>query len=140
MWKTRKTICILLVCLFVFLLPVITSAEEVYTITESELTQLELNNKTLKERQKTQSAELQTLKKQLSESKKQMEVSLQSLNKMSESLNKLEREVRIKKWGVGLGKGNNGYAGIVEYRINHVFVAWLFADSKSRAGGLMVNF
>ena len=138
--KLRKSIICILLVLCLLSLPAITSAEEVYTITGSELTQLEQNNKTLQSQHKTQSAELQTLKKQLSESKRQLEVSLQSLNKMSESLNKLEKEARIKKWGLGIGKGNNGYAGIVEYRINNTTGAWIFADSKSRAGGLMVYF
>ena len=111
MWKSqRKWLFLLLACSFWLLAGSTSQAEEMYQISESELTrleanlnQLEKNNETKQQlltEQKTQLTEanqqLETVQKELTASKNLNEATQKSLLRANQSLTELEQEAKRK--------------------------------------------
>lgn len=110
----RKSLYTLLLALSLSLLGSTVQAETMYQISESELTQLEINLNQLKKNNETKqkllteqkkqltiaNQQLETVKEQLIESKSLNEATLKSLAKANQSLNEfeadVERKIRIK--------------------------------------------
>ena len=110
MWTTKRLCICLLACSLWLAAGSGTQAEEMYQISESELTQLETNlnqlaknNETKQQlltEQKTQLTEanqqLETVKKELTASKNLNAVTQRSLEKANQSLTEYEKEARHK--------------------------------------------
>ena len=110
MWTTKRLCICLLACSLWLAAGSTSQAEEMYQISESELTQLEVNLNQLEKNnetkqqllteQKTQLAEasqqLETVKKELIASKSLNEATRKSLEKANQSLQKLEDEAKRK--------------------------------------------
>ena len=110
MWTTKRLCICLLACSLWLAAGSGTQAEEMYQISESELTQLETNlnqlaknNETKQQlltEQKTQLSEanqqLETVKKELIASKSLNEATQRSLERANQSLTELEKEARHK--------------------------------------------
>ena len=104
MCKVTKRLLWLALCLLLWLAAGTSSqAETMYTISESELTQLETNLQTLKSHNETkqqllteQKQQLETANKQLAELKSLNDRTQKSLEKANQSLAELEKEARHK--------------------------------------------
>lgn len=117
MWNTKRLCICLLACSLWLAAGSTSQAEEMYQISETELTQLETNLETLKahnqERQKVlteqatllnqqketikkQASELSSLKKEIVISKTANEATQKSLERANQSLQQLEQEVKRK--------------------------------------------
>ena len=110
MWTTKRLCICLLACSLWLAAGSGTQAEEMYQISESELTRLEANlnqlakNNEIKQQllteQKTQLTEanqqLETVKKELTASKNLNAVTQRSLEKVNQSLTEYEKEARHK--------------------------------------------
>ena len=110
MWTTKRLCICLLACSLWLAAGSTSQAEEMYQISESELTtleqnlnQLEKNNETKQQlltEQKTQlteaSQQLETVKKELTASKSLNEATRKSLESANQSLTELEKEARRK--------------------------------------------
>lgn len=104
MWKSqRKWLFLPLACSFWLLAGSISQAEEMYQISESELTQLETNldeltksNATKQDLLTEQKAQLETARKELTESKKLNAETQKSLESANQSLQQLEDEAKGK--------------------------------------------
>lgn len=106
----RKSLYTLLLALSLSLFGPTVQAETMYQISESELTQLEINLKQLKKNNETKqkllteqkkqltiaNQRLETVKEQLIESKSLNEATLKSLAKANQSLNEFEKEANHK--------------------------------------------
>lgn len=106
----RKSLYTLLLALSLSLFGSTVQAETMYQISESELTQLEINLKQLKKNNETKqkllteqkkqltiaNQQLETVKEQLIESKSLNEATLKSLEKANQSLNEFEKEANHK--------------------------------------------
>lgn len=106
----RKSLYTLLLALSLSLFGSTVQAETMYQISESELTQLEINLKQLKKNNETKqkllteqkkqltiaNQRLETVKEQLIESKSLNEATLKSLAKANQSLNEFEKEANHK--------------------------------------------
>lgn len=104
MWKSqRKWLFLPLACSFWLLAGSISQAEEMHLISESELTQLEMNldqlaksNETKQQLLTEQKAQLETVQKELIVSKNMNAATQKSLEKANQSLNQLEDEAKQK--------------------------------------------
>lgn len=104
MCKVTKRLLWLVLCFLLWLAAGTGSqAETMYTISESELTQLETNLQTLKSHNETkqqllteQKKQLETVNKQLAELKRLNDQTQKSLEKANQSLTELEKEARHK--------------------------------------------
>ena len=104
MWKSqRKWLFLPLACSFWLLAGSISQAEEMYLISESELTRLEANlnqlaknNETKQDLLTEQKAQLETARKELTESKKLNAETQKSLESANQSLQQLEDEAKGK--------------------------------------------
>ena len=111
MWKSQRKWLFLPLVLSLWLSAASTSrAEEMYQISETELTQLETNLQTLRKRSETKqqllteqkkqlteaNQQLETVKKELIVSKSLNEATQRSLEKANQSLTELEQEARHK--------------------------------------------
>lgn len=49
---------------------------------------------------------------------------------------------KTKRWGIGLGYGSNGKAGIVKFPIkkNEYMRGWVYADNDTKTGGIIIEF
>lgn len=104
MCKVTKRLLWFVLCLLLWLAAGTGSqAETMYQISESELTQLEMNLQTLKSHNETkqqllteQKKQLETANKQLAELKSLSDQTQKSLEKANQSLTELEKEARHK--------------------------------------------
>ena len=104
MWKSqRKWLFLPLACSFWLLAGSISQAEEMHLISESELTQLEMNldqlaksNETKQQLLTEQKAQLETVQKELIVSKNMNAATQKSLEKANQSLKQLEDEAKQK--------------------------------------------
>lgn len=104
MWKLkRKQLSLLLACSLWLLAGSTSQAEEMYQISESELTrleanlnQLEKNNETKQQLLTEQMEQLETAQKELTESKSLNEATKRSLERANQSLQQLEDEAKRK--------------------------------------------
>lgn len=91
MWITRKGLILSVVLLSLWLSPLFCGshvrAERVYTISETELTQLEMNLTTLEQHSKDKSILLDKQAKQLNEAQEQLKIANEQIKK-SQTLNK----------------------------------------------------
>lgn len=139
---------LLLLSCYLFVLPSVGyCAEKTYTITESQLTQLESNLTELKRQNQilkdeltkansqltTSKQDLANLKNQLASSKASIETLTNSLQKANQSLNKLE--VNKTNYGVGFGVGSGGLAVTGDVKNT-----WVFIDKDSVAIGYKLKF
>lgn len=90
MWKIRKGLILSAVLLSLWLSPLLSGshvrAERVYTISETELTQLEMNLTTLEQHSKDKSILLDKQAKQLNEAQEQLKIANKQIKK-SQALN-----------------------------------------------------
>ena len=90
MWKIRKGLILSAVLLSLWLSPLLSGspvrAERVYTISETELTQLEMNLTTLEQHSKDKSILLDKQAKQLNEAQEQLKIANEQIKK-SQALN-----------------------------------------------------
>lgn len=99
MWKIRKGLILSAVLLSFWLSPLLfgssTQAERVYTISETELTQLEMNLTALKQHSKDKSILLDKQAKQLNEAQEQLRIANEQIKKSQilneQTQNSLER-------------------------------------------------
>ena len=99
MWITRKGLILSAVLLSLWLSPLLSGspvrAERVYTISETELTQLEMNLTTLEQHSKDKSILLDKQAKQLNEAQEQLKIANEQIKKSQElnerTQNSLER-------------------------------------------------
>ena len=104
MWKSqRKWLFLPLACSFWLLAGSISQAEEMYLISESELTRLEANSNQLAKNNETkqqllteQREQLETAQKELTASKSLNEATQRSLERANQSLQQLEDEAKRK--------------------------------------------
>lgn len=104
MWKSqRKWLFLPLACSFWLLAGSISQAEEMYLISESELTRLEANSNQLAKNNETkqqllteQREQLETAQKELTASKSLNEATQRSLERANQSLQQLEDEAKQK--------------------------------------------
>ena len=144
----KRSLFILFVFCLVFTQVTCCSAEEMYSISNSELTRLEQNLMELSNINKTRLNELSKLKADLKESqtaltksKLELTEAQNSLRTAKISLHELEREVRNKpKHALGVGHSNNGYALIAEYNFYDRIGVWVYGDRQSKTVGIKFNF
>lgn len=104
MWKSqRKWLFLLLACSFWLLAGSTSQAEEMYQISEEELTRLEVNLNQLEKNNETkqqllteQMEQLETAQKELTASKSLNEATKRSLERANQSLQELEDEAKEK--------------------------------------------
>lgn len=148
MWTKKQLLSVLFVFCLVFCLAGTCSAEEMYTISNNELTRLETNLTKLSLINKTQLSELKKLKVDLNESQQalvtskiELQQAQQSLKIAKQSLKQLEKEVQNKpKRTLGIGQGNNGMSFLGGYNIHDYAGVWIYADKQSKSVGMKFNF
>ena len=103
MWTTKRLCICLLVCSLWLAAGSTSQAEEMYQISESELTQLETNldeleksNAVKQDLLTEQKAQLETARKELTESKSLNEATQKSLERANQSLKQFENEAKRK--------------------------------------------
>lgn len=118
------------------------AAEKTYLITESQLTQLEMNlselkqqNSKLQEQLKQSKVQVQTLQEQSKQLQTQMQDLNNSLTSAKALLKKYETSRQDKKYAVGLGVSNNNIALNADYK-----KMWLYFDKETAAIGYKFEF